>query len=164
MLEAQTIGFRFGLLSLFKSSLEIGSVVVEEGQLRVLIDTQGKGNYDILKPGEEEDSSSEDPNINLTSAELRQIAIFYTEQSQNQQLEGTVQSALFSGAFSNTAFELESNDQDSQALLPGFLNGTFDANIEVLNYQKIEEEDFQGKLAFRGNIMNVLGEIKAYGG
>ncbi|MCR9100882.1 MAG: AsmA family protein [bacterium] len=166
LLEAETIGFRFGLLSLFKSSLEIGSVVVENGQLRILTDKQGRGNYDILKPGEEEGSSSEATNIDLTSAELRQVAISYTDLSQDQQIEGVVQSALFSGAFSNTAFELESEaqiqfefiDLDGIRYLPGRAV-SYDVELGV-DLQAGTYTLQRGALQVEGNAFEVDGTVE----
>lgn len=166
LLEAETIGFRFGLLSLFKSSLEIGSVVVEGGQLRILIDKQGRANYEILKPGETESSGSEATNIDLTLAELRQVAISYTDQSQNQQIKGAVQSALFSGAFSNTAFDLESKaqvqfefaDLDGIRYLPGKAV-SYDVELAV----DLEAGTYalqRGVLEVDGNIFKVDGTVE----
>ncbi len=168
LLEVETIGFRFGLLSLFKSSLEIGSVVVEDGQLRILIDKQGRGNYDMLKPGEAEDGSSGATNINLTSAELKQVSISYIDQSQNQQVEGTVQSALFSGAFSNTAFELESEaqiqfefaDLDGIRYLPGKVVA-YDVELAV----DLEAGTYalqRGALQVEGNAFKVDGTVESW--
>ncbi len=45
-----------------------------------------------------------------------------------------------------------------------FLNGTFTANIEQFNYQKINGEDFSGQLEFYANQMTITGNTKAMDG
>jgi hypothetical protein len=138
LLEAQTVGFRFGLLSLLKSNLEVHSVVVSDGAIRVSIDKQGRGNYKIFTSESGGDSDGSAAGIDLTLASLENISLSYNDLSQNQHLEALVEEASFSGAFSSTAFTLESTaqiqsvftDLDGVRYLPG-KSITYDANLAV---------------------------------
>lgn len=48
--------------------------------------------------------------------------------------------------------------------LTNLLKGTFDARIETFNYQKIEGEDFMGKLGIANGVMSVEGTANAFAG
>lgn len=45
-----------------------------------------------------------------------------------------------------------------------FLDGTFEATVESFKYRKMEGEDFQGKLTFKNNELDVEGETMIMGG
>ena len=48
--------------------------------------------------------------------------------------------------------------------ITNFLNGTFNANIEEYNFNKIKGEDFKGKLTFDNSEMAIEGQTKAMDG
>ncbi|MEM1326745.1 MAG: AsmA family protein [Bacteroidota bacterium] len=45
-----------------------------------------------------------------------------------------------------------------------FLKGSFNANIEEFNYEKVEGEDFKGRLQFDNNELSIVGNTKAMEG
>ena len=51
LLEAGNIAFRFKLLSLFSSNIEVHSIVIQNGSIVIDVDRKGKLNVDILKKG-----------------------------------------------------------------------------------------------------------------
>ncbi|MEQ8706977.1 MAG: AsmA family protein [Phaeodactylibacter sp.] len=168
LLKAETVGFRFGLFSLFKSSLEIESVVVEQGTLRILIDKKGRANYDIFKAGPEQEESSASTKINLTKASLKQVSIEYTDLMQDQQVKAMVETAAFSGAFSNTAFELESTAQirsefvnlDGVRYLPE-KTLAYEISLSV-NLDAGTYELQRGALEVEGNAFQVDGTVESW--
>jgi len=111
LLEAEELSFRFGLLSLFSSSLDVKSVVVSRGAMNVLIDERGQDNYDIFKTEEEAASDSgtaSGTSIALERAQLRDVELIYQDESTAQTVWVNVQDATFAGQFSSTEFALQS--------------------------------------------------------
>ncbi len=112
LLEAEELSFRFGLLSLFSSSLDIKSVVVRKGAMNIIIDQAGNTNYDIFKTAEEtaRDAGGGDSGtaIDLQEAILRNIELIYQDEGTEQTVWLNVLNATFAGQFSSTKFELHS--------------------------------------------------------
>lgn len=112
LLEAENVSFRFGLLSLFGSSLKIRSIAVDDGALNIQIDRRGKTNYDIFKSTDENarsvDADSEGTAIDLEKAALKNIEIIYEDQHAGQTVLMNVNNATFTGQFSAKKFSLES--------------------------------------------------------
>ena len=109
LLRAREIAFRFGLLSLLSSNLQVKSVIISDGALNVRVAKDGTANYDIFAESEE---TSEDEGgsstIDLQEARLQQIELNYQDLSAKQEIKGIVEDARFSGAFSSSKFTLES--------------------------------------------------------
>lgn len=113
LMEADELSFRFGLLSLFGSSLNVESVQVSDGAVNVQIDSRGNSNYDIFKKEPETsdrapDDSSEGTRIDLKKAQLKDMELIYEDESTRQTVLATVNSATFTGQFSSKKFTLKS--------------------------------------------------------
>ncbi|MEZ5041248.1 MAG: AsmA family protein [Saprospiraceae bacterium] len=60
--------------------------------------------------------------------------------------------------------ELKEERSQKREFITNFLNGTFNANIEQFNFNKIEGEKFTGKLTFHNSEMSIEGNTKAMEG
>lgn len=109
LLRADNVSFRFGLLSLFGSSIKVRSVVIENGALYINIDKNGKGNYNILLEEEETTSSeSSDFAISLEEARFKNVRLRYKDERSKQEMSMLINEGLNSGEFSNDDFSLTS--------------------------------------------------------
>ncbi len=109
LLQAEEIAFRFGLLSLLSSKLQVKSVIIRDGAMNIAIDKRGQANYDIFKSsdaGAEEGGSSS--TIDLQKARLVNIQLNYLDLSSDQNIKALVEEARFSGEFSAEQFSLKS--------------------------------------------------------
>ncbi len=167
LLQAERIAFRIGLLSLLKSSLEIKSVVVSNGRLRIDIDEGGEPNYAIFKPAEEESAGS-GPSIDLTKAQLKNISLAYTDRSSQQDIRALVEAATFSGAFASEQFSLKSEavlesrymDLDGVRYLPGKAIN-YEAEVSVDLKEKVYELQ-RVELAIGGNAFQLDGTVEQW--
>lgn len=107
LLEAKSIGFQFGLMSLFKEKKQVRNVLIEDGALFISFDRKGKGNFDIVKSNPEA-TDSDDVAIALNEAVLKRIELIYEDRQTNNEAVFILDDAVFSGEFSSTNFELES--------------------------------------------------------
>ena len=109
LLRADNVSFRFGLLSLFGSSIKVRSVLIENGVLYVTIDKKGKANYDILLEQEEtEDSAESDFAISLEEARFENVRLHYLDERSKQEMSLLINEGVNSGEFSNDDFSLTS--------------------------------------------------------
>jgi len=60
--------------------------------------------------------------------------------------------------------ELKEERSQKREHITNFLNGTFKAQIEEYNFNKIEGKDFEGKLTFRNSEMSIEGNTEAMDG
>jgi len=60
--------------------------------------------------------------------------------------------------------ELKEERSQKREHITNFLNGTFKAQIEAYNFNKIEGKDFEGKLTFRNSEMSIEGNTEAMDG
>jgi hypothetical protein len=106
LLEAEEVAFNFRLLSLFESQVKVHSVSVRDGALKVWVDKNGKANYDIFKPSKSEEESKF--NIALEQARMERMELIYQDDKLKQEMMTQVESATFSGLFSEKKFDLKS--------------------------------------------------------
>ncbi|MBK8565930.1 MAG: AsmA family protein [Saprospiraceae bacterium] len=106
LLEAEEVAFNFRLLSLFESQVKVHSMSVRDGALKVWVDKNGKANYDIFKPSKSEEESKF--NIALEQARMERMELIYQDDKLKQEMMTQVESATFSGLFSEKKFDLKS--------------------------------------------------------
>ncbi len=107
LLEANSIGFKFGIFSLFKDKKQIKSVLIEDGALMISFDKKGRANYDISKSTSVESGGS-DMAISLKEAQLKNIELLYNDARSEQEAVFVLENAIFSGEFSTKKFTMES--------------------------------------------------------
>ncbi|MCC6726198.1 MAG: AsmA family protein [Saprospiraceae bacterium] len=165
LLEAQEVAFNFRLLSLFESQVKIHSVSVSDGALKVHVNKAGKANYDIFKPSKSSEESKF--NIALENARLERMELIYQDDKLRQDMMTQVESATFSGLFSEKKFDLKSKatlasnfiDLDDVRYFEGKKWG-YDAVISVdLNKGKYSFEDV--RVLVEENAFNVKGFIQS---
>lgn len=134
LLDAERLSFRIGLLSLFRSTTEIHSIVIRNGNLNIRMDAAGKGNYEIFESSDTETSSDEQAlKIDLREARLIQVGIEYEDKSSKLHVLGHVRDAVFSGAFSTRQFDLLSSASIDLDYLES--NGDFFLPGQAIHYE-----------------------------
>lgn len=165
LLEAQEVAFNFRLLSLFEDEVKVHSVAVRDGALKVLVDKAGKANYDIFKPSKTNEESKF--NIALKTAKLERMELIYEDQKLRQEMMTQVESATFSGLFSEKKFDLKSTaslasnfiDIDNTRYFEGKKWG-YDAVVSV-DLEKGKYTFEEGRVTVMDNAFNVQGFIQS---
>jgi len=106
LLEADLVAFRFGLLSLLSSDIQVHSVLIQDGAMNVQIDRKGRGNFDVIKASTNSDSEGASSGISLDEALLENIELIYENDQTKQNVRLYIQEAMSSGQFSAEEFEL----------------------------------------------------------
>ncbi len=110
LLDAGEVSFRFGLSSLFGSTIKVRSVLLKDGVLRVNYDKNGRPNFDIFKektgkPGKT--ASGDNSSIDLSLAELQNMTVEYQDEQAKQKARFLMKTANFVGNFSAKRFNLD---------------------------------------------------------
>lgn len=108
LLSAAHLSFRFKLLSLFGTNIEINTVVAENGGLLIHYNPKGEANYDIFKTVETVDSVDRPFNISLKEARLKNVRLRYIHRINEHAADFQVKEAVFGGDFSSKEFSLAS--------------------------------------------------------
>ena len=114
LLVADELSFRAGLWSLLGSDIQLKSVVLSDGILRIAVDRDGNANYDIFKTEETEPAPEENTasaSINLEKAVVSSMKLFYSDAQSKQRLTMDVEEAIFAGNFGSTQYKLNSEAQ-----------------------------------------------------
>jgi len=110
LLEARTLSFRFGLLSVLSSNYEVKSVKVSKGLLAIHVDQRGITNYEVYKTSDQPgNANTSNTGIKLEEAILEDMDLTYDNRQTGQRVNLLVDQATFSGAFSTRQFTLESD-------------------------------------------------------
>jgi len=110
LIEAHTLSFRFGLLSVLSSNYEVKSVKVSKGLLAIHVDQRGVNNYEVYRtPDQPGNSNTSDTGIKLEEAILEDVDLTYDNRQTGQRVNLLVDQATFSGAFSSRQFTLKSD-------------------------------------------------------
>lgn len=107
MLKAELLRFKLNIWNIISSPLRIKAIVIKNGAFLLKTNTQGKNNYDILKPSDSE--SNEEVAFVLEKAVLDDVIIGFQNQKTHQDIGLTVKNANFSGDFSAQKYLLKSN-------------------------------------------------------
>lgn len=111
LVEAEQMSFNFGLLSLFGSTIQIHSIVIEDGALFIRTDRKGKKNYDIIKGSDVETLPKDDAPglaISMEEAQLKHVEFIYVDERVKQEVKMKIRDAVISGEFSADRFALTS--------------------------------------------------------
>ncbi len=106
LLRAGEVSFRFSLMSLFGSTIEVRSVVLRDGVLRINYDRQGRPNYDIFKETSRK-PTADNAAIDLSLAEWHDLLVDYSDEQSRQSARFLVKNATFAGNFSAKRFNLD---------------------------------------------------------
>lgn len=111
LLLAREVSFRFDLASLFGDRIEIKTVRVSGGGIRVRINERGQANYEIFKTNDKktpQPAADEGLRIALDNAELHNLLISFQNLKTRQTAEINLRNAGFGGNFSAKRFKLSS--------------------------------------------------------
>lgn len=110
LLEAGTLSFRFGLLSILSRRYKVKSVKISDGALHISLDSKGQPNYLVYEADSADTTVAQENNtaVNLEQALLSNIEVLYTDLQTQQYLNLLVEEARFSGHFSSKQFDVES--------------------------------------------------------
>ena len=173
LLEAENLAFRFGLMSLFGSSVKVHSVLIEDGALFIHIDRKGRGNYMIGKKTEntvqKASMKEKDFALSIQEAKLRDVELIYIDNRIKQEIKGLVKEASLSGEFSNEAFSLNSFIEMQSSFFEfyeqRYLVGKdvlLDANLNV-NFKEGRYTFTDVDLGIEANVFKVNGDIISKG-
>ncbi|MBK6619441.1 MAG: hypothetical protein IPG32_00640 [Saprospirales bacterium] len=109
LLDAGEVSFRIGYASIFGGAIQVNSVLISNGALRIHVDPQGKANYDIWKESGEDKTGggSGDTKLSLKTARLEHVFLNYRNEPQLQHISANVESLDLSGEFSAKAFDMK---------------------------------------------------------
>lgn len=112
LLEASNLSFRFGMLSLLSSKINVKSVVLSDAMANITIDRNGQANYNIFKTTEQKkpkEKGSGGPTISLKTARLKNVNVRYADARSQNDISARIDDANFSGEFSSRKFALTSD-------------------------------------------------------
>jgi len=155
-INKETLVFDKGLITLQDNQIQINKVEMEGAGSDLIFE----GYFHNMIPVLLADS------INSKEAELKFSASLKAEELDLDRLliatELKIDEELV--AKGGDVDSLKSEKVEQREFITNFLNGTFAAEIESFNYNKVEGENFKGKLEFKNNQMSIVGEAGAMGG
>mgnify|MGYP006266218461 CR=1 FL=1 len=113
LLEAETLSFRFSLLSILRARYRVKSIKLSNGAIAIHLDKNGQPNYLVF----DTDTTRQDipdgdgPGVNLEQALLSNVDLLYSDEQTQQFLNMRIDEARFSGNLSSRHFDLQSNAQ-----------------------------------------------------
>jgi len=101
LLDVKSISLQCSTLGLLMGDYNFTSIAIENGSLFIYNDEKGTVNYDIFKSSEEQASSAEssDLNLTITDAILSNVTIHYVDKVAQYDIKVTTSTANFSGDF-----------------------------------------------------------------
>ncbi|MEM9992019.1 MAG: hypothetical protein AAF738_09655, partial [Bacteroidota bacterium] len=139
--------------------IEVKSVQMERGGLRIAYDQDAKANYDIFTAdASNETTTTEDSDFSilLEDAQFSEIGLFYEDALSQQTAAVFVDAASFSGAFSSTKFNLTST-ATLQSQFVALQQDTFLVR-KAIDYDAVIAVDLEaGKYTFDRVVASVEG-------
>lgn len=101
LLDVKSISLQCGTLGLLMGNYNFTSISINEGSLFVYSDEKGKVNYDIFKGSDEDNSTEEssDLNLSISDATLYNVTVHYIDRVAEYDIKVNVSSADFAGDF-----------------------------------------------------------------
>ena len=108
LLEAEKLSFKFGLLALLQSKIDIKKVIADAGALYVYLDSKREPNYHVLKRSNREKNTKSDIKLDLKEAIFRDFELIYINKANEQETRLFLNTASFSGNFDSQKFSMKS--------------------------------------------------------
>lgn len=105
LFKAGRISFQFNIKDIFNKNYHIKKVEVDNVDLKIKIDKNGKDNYHFWK--ESADTSSTAFSFALEKIVLKQVHVFYKDLQSKQNIDVLINRSNLTGAFSNDNYSLE---------------------------------------------------------
>ena len=107
MFFAKRLYMKLDVVDLVKGNYVVDHVGATDGVIKVKIDAEGNGNYNIWKSSEEE--SSDDMAFNLNHVALHNYAFLYDNQSTGQHYDMGIKNAILKGEFYKEVYDIDGN-------------------------------------------------------
>jgi AsmA protein len=111
LISGQALGFGIDLFSVFRSTVKINRLFIDESDIKVQIDKNGNANYNILKPSAEKTTTKSDTasaNIRLEGLYLNNCQIDYTDHSVPMAFHAEQLNYVGKGDLQSSQFDLKS--------------------------------------------------------
>jgi hypothetical protein len=108
LLVAKSIFLEFSIWDIFKGKYKFKKLSVENGELNLKIDKQGRNNFNILKkkkPGEQK--KKKDPGFQFNAFILKNVHFSLVNRQENQEYRALIKKLHCSGAFTEKTFTLK---------------------------------------------------------
>ncbi len=105
LLEAETVSFNLGIMSLFSGQTKIPSVQIAEGTVLVAFDKSGKGNYNIFKASD--DGQAKEFSIDLEQAIFEEVTVLYKDLRGPHEVKIDIEEGTISGKLTGKEFNLD---------------------------------------------------------
>ncbi|MFM9028100.1 MAG: AsmA family protein, partial [Bacteroidota bacterium] len=102
LLQAEKISLLFDATGLFRDDIIIRKIVADDGVLHVVIDKEGKANYEIW----ESDSTGQSKGIDLSMVQLNEMRLTFLEHRSKQDYDFKTDRIEFSGTFRESRFDM----------------------------------------------------------
>jgi len=161
LLKAKSISLSFNINSIFRNKLNLRKIDIENGKINLLVDSQGKGNYEFWKKNDSETEGQ--LNIDLNNVQFSDIEFLMVQRGQQLVFHNQFHSLNLSGEFSGSNFNLDINSQmwvgkflvaenSYLSRRSANLQLNLDVNNNVFSIKK-------GNLKFGELIFNLAGQI-----
>ena len=105
LFKAGEISFQFNITDIFKKKYDVKKIKIDNVDLKIRIDKNGKDNYHIWKTSK--DTSSTAFSFGLEKIILTNIRFYYTNHQSDQNVDVLIKKCALSGKFSNEKYALE---------------------------------------------------------
>ena len=105
LLYSKLIRLKLNPFDLWKENYEFQSIEINSGKIQLLVDENGKENFDILKPEEEKEDDSF--RLKLKNVAFNKMDFSYQNKSTNQHYNTRLNRFIFSGDFNEKKYKLK---------------------------------------------------------
>jgi len=113
---ADRLYLQFNLLDLLRKRYTIKSLEAREGSLRILIDSNGRGNFNVTS---QSDKPADSKLIQLSGVSVRDMQVVYINRAKQITVKGRLEEIRFDGNFGNESYMLKTS---GDAYINLFLN------------------------------------------
>ncbi|MES2590995.1 MAG: AsmA-like C-terminal region-containing protein [Bacteroidota bacterium] len=109
LFRAGKISFQFNIVDIIKKKYDVKKIQIDNVDLNIRIDKNGKDNYHIWKPSA--DTGTTAFSFALKKIVLQQLNLSYKNKKSNQVVQVLIKKSVTSGQFSNSKYELQTNSE-----------------------------------------------------
>ncbi|MEL7119775.1 MAG: hypothetical protein AAFO07_10050 [Bacteroidota bacterium] len=156
LLKAEELSLKIGLWGLINKNYNVSTAELSNGYINLLVDESGKPNFDIFKEGFAQKTNQLE--VDVEKALLRNIDLKYINQSDVQELALTFKNAELSGDFSDQELQLESKGK-LEAKKVSFSDKSFELS-EAIDFETEVDFDFEkNALSFSSTQLSILDNL-----
>lgn len=171
--ELEELSLLLDIENLLQGNYRISNILLKRGELNIMRNRAGKGNYVIWQSTSQTDSvsrTSSDFQFSLDQVKLDKVDLLYEDQASNFTIETDIKKGSLSGQFSKDQFTLTTdlhflNDSMRIADVTYFPGQHVDLNLTLNVNQKQKENTFtivDGQLTIGDSPFTVKGTVTAH--